>query len=103
MQQNDHASHESTGLPPTFHPTNETFRYLYNRQLGNFQANPRKLVESHVAKQLPGLLKQKEYDLGKINKIFAAEWLSDRQVAFGTKCNKVCTYVRFLNLHLSEF
>ncbi len=89
MDHNDHLSHEAAGLPPTFHPTNETFHYLHQRQYHTFSASPRKRVASHVCRQLPGLLKEREYDLGSINKIFAAEWLSDRQVAFGTKCNKV--------------
>ena len=76
--------------PRSFQPSTEIFRYLYKRQNGRRVGYyPRTLVSQFVARQLPGLLHEKEYKLGEINKIFASHWASDRQVAFGTKCNKV--------------
>lgn len=35
------------------------------------------------------MFKEHPIALNNINKIFCSQWLSDRQVVFGTKCNKV--------------
>jgi len=83
------AGHASCLVPPSYDPPKAVFNYMHQRQIGNFHGQPEKLTEGYVAHQLPGLLREREYSLGTINKIFAAQWLSDRQVVFGTKCNKV--------------
>ncbi|XP_061174137.1 DDB1- and CUL4-associated factor 12-like isoform X2 [Saccostrea echinata] len=69
----------------------EVFRHIQNRQYGgkHLYLNQEKLMLPFVSQHVPPLLAEKEYEMGKINKIFASHWLDDRQVAIGTKCNKL--------------
>lgn len=84
--------------PPPF----EIFKHVFRRQYGHFQPYPKKVTSEYVSRHLPGMLKERQFNLGRINKIFAASWISDKQVVYGTKCNKVgnqsSTYPVFLNL-----
>ncbi|KAK9887624.1 hypothetical protein WA026_023583 [Henosepilachna vigintioctopunctata] len=38
------------------------------------------------------MFKETPIVLGNMNKVFCSQWLSDRQIVFGTKCNKLMVY-----------
>ncbi|KAK7116122.1 DDB1- and CUL4-associated factor 12-like [Littorina saxatilis] len=65
------------------------FQYLQRRQYGPVRADLSAMYADVVAQQIPSTLKEKEFELGAMNKIFAAKWLNDKQVVFGTKCNQL--------------
>ena len=84
-----HDQHRA-GNPISYRPPTEVFYYTQAQQHGLLTpAMVRPELYGYLSVQLPGLLKEREYSLGSINKIFASQWLSDKQVVFGTKCNKV--------------
>ncbi|XP_033749617.1 DDB1- and CUL4-associated factor 12-like [Pecten maximus] len=77
--------HLSTGK----NPSKDIFLYTQMRQYGNLKKKAQTVVNDYIARAVPSLLVEKEFDLGEINKVFSSHWLNDRQVAFGTKCNKL--------------
>ena len=91
-QQRQH-HHQGRALPRSFTPPKQLHQYALQRELGNKPAgSPTSLLNvtlDYTSRQLPGQLEEREFDLGQINKIFAASWLTERQVVVGTKCNKV--------------
>ncbi|XP_076464961.1 DDB1- and CUL4-associated factor 12-like [Babylonia areolata] len=70
-------------------PSANTFGYLTSRQYGHAHANPLGVYEELVSKRLPHVLDETEFQLGTMNKVFASQWLNDKQVVFGTKCNQL--------------
>jgi len=80
--------------------------FMNERQMGNVQnpisLQPRIMSDCfHTQSDLPlkhlltnQILHENVIKVDNLNKIFCSQWLSDRQVTFGTKCNKV-TFRKF--------
>lgn len=75
-----------------------TFGYLAQRPLLSDPRPPAKLLSQRwspvsmgqtVSRRLPYLLREKALDIGKTDKVFASEWITEEEVVAGTKCNKV--------------
>ena len=81
------------------HPHGEssgsTFDYLERRSCLPDPRPPRRWESSSrglgaaVSRRLPYLLRERPLDIGKTDKVFASDWITEEDVVVGTKCNKV--------------
>ena len=73
-----------------------TFDYLERRSCLLNPRPPRRWESSSrglgaaVSRRLPYLLRERPLDIGKTDKVFASDWITEEDVVVGTKCNKVC-------------
>ncbi|KAK3583565.1 hypothetical protein CHS0354_026154 [Potamilus streckersoni] len=89
-------------LTATSQVTKDVFLFIQKRELGLRRAPPMDSVNKYMSHHMPGLFREKECNVGNINKIFASQWLSDKQVVYGTKCNKliVCDLMNGRETHI---
>ncbi|CAG9818416.1 unnamed protein product [Phaedon cochleariae] len=66
--------------------------YVRNRELGytNYSSVANDYGNRHILTH--EMFKETPVNLPHMNKVFCSQWLSDRQVVFGTKCNKLMVY-----------
>lgn len=79
-------------------PRSTTFSYVAQRPFVPDPRPPAKLPSQRwapvsmghtLSQRLPHLLREKSLDIGKTDKVFASEWITEEEVVVGTKCNKV--------------
>ena len=93
----------------TAEPPESTLTRLAQREL---LPDPRPLTEllsqrsgtcsfgHRASRRLPYLLQERVLEIGRKDKVFASQWITEDEVAVGTKCNKVSSVAKCLDKYM---
>ena len=70
-------------------PIDGVHKYLVSRETNAMSKIDEFTKDRFCARKLPTVLKEKELDVGQLDKIFSSAWLDNKNVVCGTKCNSV--------------
>ena len=104
LRYEDSDEEESSSNPKYSQISNSFVDLVSQRSLGferhgHFQVNP-EYGTRHLLTN--GNFREHTIKLGEMNKIFCSQWLNNRQIVFGSKCNKVISnQIQLNNFHLT--
>jgi WD repeat-containing protein 40A len=80
-----HYAHNLNYQPTHTHPIS-----LFATSAGTIK-NPRDMssIQQWSTRRIPTLLREQQYNTEGFDKVFASVWLSDVEVVYGTKCNRI--------------
>ncbi|XP_065059789.1 DDB1- and CUL4-associated factor 12-like isoform X1 [Rhopilema esculentum] len=70
-------------------PIDGVYKYLVSRETNAMSKIDEFTKDRFCARKLPTVLKEKELDVGQLDKIFSSAWLDNKNVVCGTKCNSL--------------
>lgn len=82
---------------------NTSYNFVDYVRSREFNLNEQRQISKSYASRhilMHDMYKETPISLGNINKVFCSQWLSNRQIVFGTKCNKVCIWSIVINFNL---
>ncbi|XP_068219928.1 DDB1- and CUL4-associated factor 12 homolog isoform X1 [Palaemon carinicauda] len=90
-----HSFRRKRSFMQKYQPVSHSFAdYVLARSQGHCRLEHQNVNEEFGTRHMltTGMFRERPIPLDRINKVFCSQWLSDHQIAMGTKCNKLMVY-----------